>query len=316
MSTSTSFALGSSLGCARASPRRRVTAERNARPVSTKAFLDPATADAARVVLAAPVMYALVSFNEYVTHRYYQHAEFNKNETLKKVWCAVTGQKEAPKIGGGGHIEHHAETLDDMSLKTDDCWLNSDPAAVLEGNTYRGTAFEYDVTGLMTLQMLPTCIPVLAIMGYSLPAMASLILGSVLVHALIWNSLHPAMHGLNEVPIKDGIPSMWLSSLRSSKYYEYLYENHQGHHVLSGKKNYNVCAPLIDHLLGTYVPADEWKPKARMPIGSEHRAYYPAGEYAANLAKKALMQAVNNANEVECVVDDNGFPIERELVKA
>lgn len=276
--------------------------------VATRAFLDPATADAARVVLAAPTMYALVSINEYITHRYYQHAEFNKNETLKKVWCFFTGAKEAPKIGGGGHIEHHAETLDDMSLKTDDAWLNSKPAAVLKDNTYRGTAFEYDVTGLMTLQMMPTCVPVLALMGYTPLAMAGLIAGAVFVHACIWNSLHPAMHGLNEVPISDGIPSMWLAFLRSSKYYEYLYENHQGHHVLSGEKNYNVCCPLMDHVLGTYVTADEWKAKARMPIGSEHREYYPAGEYAANLAKKALAKATKSS--------EREGEAERELVSA
>jgi len=289
---------------------KRSTARVHARgQPRTRAVLDFATADAARVILAAPTMYALVSINEYITHRYYQHAEFNKNETLKKVWCFFTGAKEAPKIGGGGHIEHHAETLDDMSLKTDDAWMSSKPAAVLKGNTYRGTAFEYDVTGLMTMQMVLTCVPVLAVMGYSPFAMVGLIASATLAHALIWNSLHPAMHGLNEVPITDGVPSMWLAFLRSSKYYEYLYENHQGHHVLSGEKNYNVCCPLVDHVLGTYVPAAEWKAKARMPIGAEHREFYPAGEYAANLAKKALLKATKSQREGEANA-------ERELVSA
>ena len=270
---------------------KRAVGGRNQRAVVTPR----ASAGLASWALAAPTMYAMVSVNEYITHRYYQHAEFNKNETLKKVWCFFTRQTEAPKVGGGGHIEHHAETLDDMSLKVDDGWMQSEPAKVLAGNTYRGTAFEWDITGLMTLQMVITCVPVLAIMGFGPGAMASLILGSTFLHALVWNSLHPAMHGLNEVPLSDGVPSLWFSRFRDSKYYEYLYENHQGHHVLSGKCNYNVCCPLVDHVLGTYVEPEDWKAKARMPIGSEHREFYPAGEYARNLAEKAAAKAIRDA---------------------
>jgi hypothetical protein len=45
-----------------------------------------------------------------------------------------------------------------------------------------------------------------------------------------------------------------------------------------------------------------------MPIGSEHREYYPAGEYAANLAKKALLKATQSSER-----EGEG---ERELVSA
>ena len=48
---------------------------------------------AIRWILAAPTMYAIVSFNEYVTHRYYQHAEFNKTEWMKALYCKATGKK-------------------------------------------------------------------------------------------------------------------------------------------------------------------------------------------------------------------------------
>jgi hypothetical protein len=243
--------------------------------------------EVARVVLAAPTMYALVSANEYVTHRYYQHAEFNKNETLKKIWCTLTGKKEAPKIGGGGHIEHHAETLDDMSLRVDDKWMKSEPAKILVGNKYRGTAFNWDVTGLMLGQMVITCVPVLSIMGYGFVAQAALITTSTLVHAAVWNSLHPAMHGLNEIPMSEGLSGAWLNRYRDSKYYDYLYLNHTGHHVMSGQCNYNVCCPLVDHMMGTYVEPEDWMPKSRVPFGKEHREFYPAGEYARNLAAKA-----------------------------
>jgi len=36
-----------------------------------------------------------------------------------------------PKLDGGGHVEHHAETYDDMQLKIDDeAWMRSAPAQV------------------------------------------------------------------------------------------------------------------------------------------------------------------------------------------
>ena len=65
-------------------------------------------------------MYALMSLNEYMTHRYFQHLEFNRPESLlwlKSIIASATGDPTAPKVSGDGHVEHHAETYDDMSLK-------------------------------------------------------------------------------------------------------------------------------------------------------------------------------------------------------
>ena len=269
---------------------------------------DAVSATAVRWILAAPTMYAIVSFNEYVTHRYYQHAEFNKTPWMQKLACVLTGKKEAPKCDGGGHIEHHAETLDDMSLTTDPKWLNSAPAKMLVNSKYRGTAFEYDVTGLMLLQMIPTSIPILALMGFSLPSMVALTVGATALHAFIWNSLHPAMHGMEDIPLSEGLNfPLWLcNALRKTGYYKWLYANHTGHHVLSGRVNYNVCCPGMDHVLGTYVPEKEWAPKARMPAGAETRDPYPAGEYNARLKQRAETGVVEDelveGKELEVVI--------------
>ena len=269
---------------------------------------DAVSATAVRWILAAPTMYAIVSFNEYVTHRYYQHAEFNKTPWMQKLACVLTGKKEAPKCDGGGHIEHHAETLDDMSLKTDPKWLNSAPAKMLVNSKYRGTAFEYDVTGLMLLQMIPTSLPILALMGFSLPSMVALTVGATALHAFIWNSLHPAMHGMEDIPLSEGLNfPLWLcNALRKTSYYKWLYANHTGHHVLSGRVNYNVCCPGMDHVLGTYVPEKEWAPKARMPAGAETRDPYPAGEYNARLKQRAETGVVEDelveGKELEVVI--------------
>ena len=128
------------------------------------------------------VMYSLMSFNEYITHRFYQHGDAKFDNKY---------------LGGNNiHIEHHAETLDDMSLKTDANWLTSPAAKKLEGNPYRGTAFTYKVVRLMFLQMLPTCLPILHWMGFSALSSLMLIVSGLFVHTAVWNALHPAMHYL------------------------------------------------------------------------------------------------------------------------
>jgi len=146
-----------------------------------------------------PLMYGLMSANEYVTHRYYQHNEVGKLE----VYQTLRKMDKIPKLDGGGHIEHHAETYDDMSLKTDNpVWMASAPAQRMVGNKYRGTAFTWGVTRDMCLQCIPTVFPAFALLGWSVPATLALWLPSMILHGLVWNALHPNMHGLPDVPLK------------------------------------------------------------------------------------------------------------------
>ena len=234
---------------------------------------------------AVPAMYALVSFNEYVTHRWYQHEELNAYPVVRKLAQALFN---ADKLSGGGHIEHHAETLDDMSLRTDAKWLRTDAAEKLAVKKWRGTAFTYEVTGLMLGQMFITCPFVLCgLLHFDIAEASALTFATTIAHGLVWNALHPAMHGLPDVELKDGLPTSWLSGLRSTAYFNWLYANHQGHHVMSGKKNYNVCCPGVDHLLGTYVPESEWRPSMR--IDDSDRPQYDAREYERALAEAAAV---------------------------
>jgi hypothetical protein len=237
-----------------------------------------------RDIAAVPTMYCLMSLNEYMTHRYFQHLEFNRPESLPWVKSIVARASGVPaaeqRVPGDGHVEHHAETYDDMSLKNDERWRANKAAKSLDDDVYRGTAFHWSATLIMTLQMLPSVLPTYALMGWSLPETMAILLPSMLVHAVVWNAIHPPMHGLPSVSLTDGCGtgayapggkafSEWLLGTR---YAHWIYENHMGHHVLGGQCNYNVCCPLADHLLGTYVPTAQWQPKMRpLPLRAEVR---------------------------------------------
>lgn len=151
-----------------------------------------------------------------------------------------------------------------MSLKTDNpVWMASAPAQRMVGNKYRGTAFTWGVTRDMCLQCVPTVFPAFALLGWSVPATLALWLPAMILHGLVWNALHPNMHGLPDVPAEDGLPSATLKGWRGSPVFEYLRLNHVGHHVASGKVNYNVCCPGMDHLVGTYMSVEAWTPLVR-----------------------------------------------------
>merc|ERR1719487_1108637 len=238
-----------------------------------------ATATIIRDLSALPTMYVLMSLNEYMTHRYFQHLEFNRPESLqwlKAIIARVTGDPVPPKLKGDGHVEHHAETYDDMSLKNDERWRGTSASKMLDDDIYRGTAFHWSATLIMTTQMLPSVLPTYALMGWSLPETFAILLPSMLVHAIIWNVVHPPMHGLAPVSLKAGfgtadsdVGASFSEWLLQTRYAHYIFENHMGHHVLGGQANYNVCCPLTDHLLGTYVPTDGWKHKMRpLPVNA------------------------------------------------
>lgn len=118
---------------------------------------------AAALLGAPPLLYVIISFYEYAIHRcrsldlslislqsqqaqrlkraadaintgrsgpsrWFQHAEFNSDPTCQRVAKTLLRSDEAVLIKGGGHVEHHAETYDDMSLKFDERWRDSAPA--------------------------------------------------------------------------------------------------------------------------------------------------------------------------------------------
>merc|ERR1712113_1276780 len=97
---------------------------------------------ALRSVVGLLGVYAIMSANEYVVHRYYQHLGINKNP----IYRFLRVRFGFPLVKSSGHVEHHRETLDDMTLdRRPDANLDSDP--------FRGTAFSWNVSAMMTGQI-------------------------------------------------------------------------------------------------------------------------------------------------------------------
>ena len=218
-----------------------------------------------KFIIGLPVMYGIMSANEYFTHRYYQHNAIGNS----KIYRYLRRKGMIPKIDGGGHVEHHAETYDhNMLLKTDDeNWMKSPTAKRLNSDQWRGTAFTWPVTFMMLLQCIPTVYPIFTYILKWPILVTTLFYGlSMLIHGLAWNALHPAMHGLEDVPAKYGLPSSIMKPLIQSPFFEFLKDNHIGHHVTSGKANYNVCCPGFDHLVGTRMEKKEWEPMVNTSI--------------------------------------------------
>ena len=146
-------------------------------PAQAARCAEPAMVSTAGMLAAGPALYAIMSVNEYITHRWYQHEEFNRDHAFQRFCQHVAkvfrnrpllkpdGRTNFIKIRGGGHVEHHAETYDDMTLKKDPRWRKTAAAASLDGDAYRGTAFTWMVTVLMTIQMLPLTLPVFRLLG-------------------------------------------------------------------------------------------------------------------------------------------------------
>jgi len=198
---------------------------------------------ALRGVVGLAGLYAIMSFNEYVVHRYYQHLGINKNPIYRflRTKCGF------PLVASSGHVEHHKETLDDMTL-------DRRPSVKLDADPFRGTAFSCDVSAMMTGQIAVQSYPFLWLCGWSFKASTIALFAAMLLHAAVWQTLHPAMHELPDPPLTYGVPGWSLKFLRSSGYFKFLYMNHEGHHRAPGAHgNYNVCFPLADHLFGTYV---------------------------------------------------------------
>jgi hypothetical protein len=191
-----------------------------------------------KYIASLPIMYSCMSINEYITHKYYQHEE------IKKIFKNLSNKRLDL------HLEHHMDINNNMTLRTDDKWLKSISYKKLSVHDYRGTAFSYKSTLKMIIQMIITSYPIFYLINFTFGEFLILLIPLMIIHAILWNSMHPYMHDLDDVNWNYGFKS--LSFIRNTSYYKYIYNYHKTHHLIDGSKNYNVCCPGADYLFGTY----------------------------------------------------------------
>jgi len=186
-------------------------------------------------------LYIIISFTEYIYHRYVQHLDLNRVGLYK--WMRQT--LGAPTLLGDFHVLHHRETLNSMLL---------DPVPVEEWpdvTVHRGTAATWLSFVKMTCCIMLPAHPLLCALGWSAPFAALAVVMATLLHLMAYNSLHPQMHGLPNVSFEQGPPSLGFG-FQESAVAGLLRRYHIVHHQTYAKKNFNVCCPLVDHLLGTF----------------------------------------------------------------
>jgi len=198
-----------------------------------------------QAALGLAAIYAIMSMAEYVYHRYFQHLGLNKVQAVR----TVRNTLQLSAFQGDGHVEHHRETLDDMSLD-----IEPGREVVLDEDPFRGTSFPWEGTLKMSAGVMLMAYPTLTFIGWAPQVIVPVVVSAMLLHALVWNALHPNMHGLPDVPLEVGAPSFVLKSFRESALFKYLRSNHEGHHRAVGSHgNYNVCCPGVDQIVGTNV---------------------------------------------------------------
>jgi len=200
-------------------------------------------------VLGILILYAILSFTEYAYHRYLQHLDVGnfEMELYKKTRSAL----KFPTSGGNLHLAHHRETGRCMQVDlTKEFGCDAEDSF----NVYRGTSMTGLSVAKLTCTVMLQAYPLLSLLGWSDFAIVTVVPAACILHGLVYNTLHPDMHGIPDVQPQHGPPSFVLEGFRDSAYFRWLRGNHRRHHLTNGAcGNYAVCCPLADQLCGTYV---------------------------------------------------------------
>lgn len=160
----------------------------------------------------------IASIYEYSLHRFVMH---NKNNKI-----------------GKAHVEHHLETNSDMSLKYTSKYLD-------KNDKNRNLVIRYDASILffITLTIIGLFIWKFFVKSnYCIPIILSFLL--TCYTSIVWNSVHPQMHGEKGYNGEKGIPG-----IIPLKYLGFFEKHHRIHHKSKGTKNFNITIPIVDYLI-------------------------------------------------------------------
>jgi sterol desaturase/sphingolipid hydroxylase (fatty acid hydroxylase superfamily) len=146
------------------------------------------------------------------------------------------------------HIQHHAETNRDMTMKED---FNP-----------HGIYFSYKTTLGATAASVASLAAVIlgfGIKGISAPEVMAASVGMAVIHGIFWARLHSDSHEV-KLEYSDGLPTPFGIPMDYSKGpLAWLLVNHVGHHDINAVGNFNIVLPGADHVFGTYWEKKEKK---------------------------------------------------------
>lgn len=160
----------------------------------------------------------LGSLYEYIAHRFIMHNISN--------------------FVGKAHIEHHKETNDDMSLQYTSSFLD-------KIDKERNLIIRYEMNIQFFIFLLVFGLLIWRFLigtNYYVPIIVAFLITCYV--GLIWNSIHPQMHGREPYNGESGFPG-----IIPRKFLGFFEKHHMKHHKSKGTKNFNITLPLVDFFI-------------------------------------------------------------------
>jgi len=172
-----------------------------------------------KYIIGIVLLLILASFYEYLAHRFIMH---NKGNFI-----------------GKAHVAHHKETNNDMSLKHTSKFLDKHDKKnrnliLSYKNCFHAFIF-ISITGLIIWKLLIGT-------NYFIPIILAFFIVSY--QGIIWNSIHPQMHGEKPYNGENG-----FAGIIPRKYLGFFEKHHREHHKSKGTKNFNITIPIVDYLI-------------------------------------------------------------------
>jgi hypothetical protein len=178
---------------------------------------------------------------------------------------------------GQGHLAHHSLTDHDMRIRTmQPSSTNKDAPEDLvlqKFQKFQNLFFLWPATMIAVFTNMVIAIIISNVLhlfllfafqlNISAMATQSILLygvGFAIYQSSMWNCIHPMIHHVHQ-SLKaaegiDAIPRTWMQKTFA---YQWLWQNHVLHHLITGnnKGNYNVTLPGADWLFGAYRTAED-----------------------------------------------------------
>lgn len=170
-------------------------------------------------------VYWVASFQEWFFHKYWMH------------------RKSYPLFDNlyRNHIAHHENTKKDYSMRNGKSDYICVEVFTTDGVIQIGFVFTLNVGFFYALD---------SFFGVGLPLISATVAGMLLVNVVVWNTIHPYVHGFDPYTVcSQGVSQKYLP--KKNLVFEWLVDNHRKHHD-HRDVHYNIVFPGADYVMGTH----------------------------------------------------------------